>query len=145
NDTEVTRHVGWPSHQSIEQTKALLAFSDTEWNRWPAGPYLIERQGDGNLLGGTGLAFETPTVAATEDVLARDACEHGYAAEAVDAIVVWPATWESNDCMRFVIRIIRRRSAFWRNAALCLRASQQDSRTFQTSALGNLRIACATL
>jgi len=65
NDTEVTKYVGWPRHQSIEQTKAFLAFSDTEWNRWPAGPYLIERQGDGNLLGGTGLAFETPTVAAT--------------------------------------------------------------------------------
>ena len=48
-----------------QQTKAFLAFSDTGWNRWPAGPYLIERQGDGNLLGGTGLAFETPTVAAT--------------------------------------------------------------------------------
>ena len=88
NDTEVTKYVGWPRHQSIEQTKAFLAFSDTEWNRWPAGPYLIERQGDGNLLGGTGLAFEAPTVAATGYVLARDAWGHGYATEALDAIVV---------------------------------------------------------
>ena len=45
-DTEVTKYVGWPRHQSIEQTKAFLAFSEAEWNRWPAGPYLIERQGN---------------------------------------------------------------------------------------------------
>jgi RimJ/RimL family protein N-acetyltransferase len=72
-DTDVTKYVGWPRHQSIEQTKTFLTFSEAEWNRWPAGPYLIERQGNRKLLGGTGLAFETPTVAATGYVLARDA------------------------------------------------------------------------
>ena len=40
------------------------------------------------MLGGTGLAFETPTVAATGYVLARDAWGHGYATEALSAIVV---------------------------------------------------------
>jgi len=88
SDRDVTKYVGWPRHQSIEQTKAFLAFSETEWNRWPAGPYLIQRQIDGNLLGGTGFAFETPTVAATGYVLARDAWGHGYATEALSAIVV---------------------------------------------------------
>ncbi|HKV61035.1 MAG TPA: GNAT family N-acetyltransferase [Candidatus Acidoferrum sp.] len=87
-DTEVTKYVGWPRHQSIEQTKTFLAFSDAEWNRWPAGPYLIERQGNRKLLGGTGLAFETPTVASTGYVLARDAWGHGYATEALAAVVV---------------------------------------------------------
>jgi ribosomal-protein-alanine N-acetyltransferase len=87
-DTEVTKYVGWSRHQSIEQTKAFLAFSEAEWNRWPAGPYLIERQGNRKLLGGTGLAFETPTVAATGYVLARDAWGHGYATEALAAVVV---------------------------------------------------------
>lgn len=87
SDTEVTKYVGWPTHQSIEQTKAFLAFSEAEWNRWPAGPYLIERQGDRELLGGTGLAFESPTAAATGYVLARDAWGHGYATEALTAIV----------------------------------------------------------
>lgn len=86
-DREVTRYVSWPRHQSIEQTKAFLAFSEAEWNRWPAGPYLIERQSDRKLLGGTGLAFETPTVAATGYVLARDAWGHGYATEALAAVV----------------------------------------------------------
>ena len=88
SDTEVTRYVGWPRHQSIEQTKAFLDFSEAEWNRWPAGPYLIECRGDRKLLGGTGLAFETPTVAATGYVLARDAWGLGYATEALAAVVV---------------------------------------------------------
>ena len=87
SDPEVTKYVGWPRHQSIEQTKAFLAFSEAEWNRWPVGPYLIERQGDRKLLGGTGLAFETPTAAATGYVLARDAWGHGYATEALTAVV----------------------------------------------------------
>lgn len=86
-DAEVTRYIGWPKHASIEQTKTFLAFSEAEWNRWPAGPYLIERLGDRMLLGGTGLAFETPTVASTGYVLARDAWGHGYATEALAAIV----------------------------------------------------------
>jgi ribosomal-protein-alanine N-acetyltransferase len=80
--------VGWPRHQSIEQTKTFLDFSEAEWNRWPAGPYLIERQGNRKLLGATGLAFEAPTVAATGYVLARDAWGHGCATEALAAVVV---------------------------------------------------------
>jgi len=88
SDTEVTKYVGWPRHQSIEQTKAFLDFSEAEWNRWPAGPYLIEGRGDRKLLGGTGLAFETPRVAATGYVLARDAWGHGYATEVLAAVVV---------------------------------------------------------
>lgn len=87
-DAEGTKYVGWPRHQSIEQTEAFLVFSEAEWNRWPAGPYLIEHQGDGKLLGGTGLPFETLTVAATRYVLARDAWGHGYATEALAAVVV---------------------------------------------------------
>jgi ribosomal-protein-alanine N-acetyltransferase len=72
----------------VEQTKAFLDFSEAEWSRWPAGPYLIEGRADRKLLGGTGLAFETPTVAATGYVLARDAWGHGYATEALAAVVV---------------------------------------------------------
>ena len=88
SDTEVTRYLGWPRHRSIEQTKGFLTFSEAEWDRWPAGPYLIESRDKEKLLGSTGLAFETPTVAATGYVLARDAWGHGYATEALAAIVV---------------------------------------------------------
>jgi RimJ/RimL family protein N-acetyltransferase len=48
---------------------------------------LIENQGTGILLGSTGLAFETFSVAQTGYVLARDAWGHGYATEALTAIV----------------------------------------------------------
>jgi ribosomal-protein-alanine N-acetyltransferase len=87
SDPEVTKYVGWPRHRSVEQTKSFLAYSEAEWSRWPAGPYLIENQSTGILLGSTGLGFETFTVAQTGYVLARDAWGHGYATEALTAIV----------------------------------------------------------
>ncbi len=87
SDPEVTRLMAWPRHRSVEDTRSFLAFSDAEWERWPAGPYLIESREDGQLLGGTGFAFETPTVAATGYVLARDAWGRGYATEALRAMV----------------------------------------------------------
>jgi len=75
SDPEVTKYVGWPRHRSIEETRVILAFSEAEWSRWPAGPYLVECQGDRKLLGSTGWTFQSPTVAATGYVLARDAWE----------------------------------------------------------------------
>lgn len=86
-DPLVTEHVGWPRHRSVEDAVSFLAFSEAEWAKWPAGPYLIESRADGRLLGSTGLAFETPTVAATGYVLARDAWGVGYATEALTAMV----------------------------------------------------------
>jgi len=86
-DPEVTRFLGWPRHQSLDETRAFLEFSDGEWRRWPVGPYLIESRENGQLLGGTGLAFETPFRAATGYVLAKDAWGTGYATEALRGIV----------------------------------------------------------
>ena len=91
SDAEVTKYLGWPRHQSIEETKAFLAHSEAEWNRWPAGPYLIECRGDRKLLGGTGFTFEAPTVAITGYVLARDAWGYGYATEALSTVVALTA------------------------------------------------------
>lgn len=86
SDPEVTRYVGWPRHRSIEDTRGFLTFSDADWARWPAGPYLIfDREGT-RLLGGTGFAFETPYRAATGYVLARDAWGRGIATEALAAM-----------------------------------------------------------
>ena len=83
SDRDVTKYLGWPRHESIEQTRAFLRFSDAEWQRWPAGPYLIERRDDARLIGSTGLAFDTDTVASTGYLLARDAWGLGYAIEAL--------------------------------------------------------------
>jgi ribosomal-protein-alanine N-acetyltransferase len=87
SDPEVTRFLGWARHRTLEETRAFLEFSNAEWQRWPAGPYLIWSRETGHLLGGTGLAFETPFRAATGYVLARDAWGLGYATEALGGVV----------------------------------------------------------
>ena len=87
SDPAVTRYLSWPTHRSIEDTEAFLRFSAEEWQRWPAGPYLIRARDDGRLLGGTGFGFESPGDAVTGYVLARDAWGRGYATEALAAMV----------------------------------------------------------
>lgn len=87
SDAEVTRFMAWPRHESIDATLVFLKLSETEWNRWPAGPYLVEAREDGALLGGTGFAFETPYRAETGHVFAKDAWGKGYATEALAASV----------------------------------------------------------
>ena len=87
SDREVTRFMSWPVHQSLADTRAFLAFSDAEWDRWPAGPYLVRSRTDGTLLGSTGLAFEMPYRAVTGYILAKDAWGNGYATEALQAVV----------------------------------------------------------
>ena len=86
SDPEVTRFLGWPRHRSLAETEAFLRFSHGEWERWPAGPYLIISRTDGQLLGGTGLGFEAKE-AVTGYVLTRDAWGKGYATEALAAVI----------------------------------------------------------
>jgi RimJ/RimL family protein N-acetyltransferase len=86
-DREVTRFVGWPTHESLDDTRAFLAFSDGQWDRWPAGPYLALSRTDDAILGSTGLDFETPSRAATGYVFAKDAWGRGYATEALCAMI----------------------------------------------------------
>jgi [ribosomal protein S5]-alanine N-acetyltransferase len=87
SDPEVTRWLGWPKHESLDDTLAFLEFCNIEWKQWPGGPYLIESRKDGSLLGSTGFGFETVSRAATGYVLAKDAWGKGYATEALQAII----------------------------------------------------------
>ena len=86
SDSEVTKYLSWPRHRCVEDAKSFLRFSAAEWERWPAGPYLVESRDDRQLLGSTGLSFESPTVATTGYVFARDAWGQGYATEALRAV-----------------------------------------------------------
>src|ERR1700761_5857930 len=86
-DPVVTRYLSWPMHRTLADTHAFLAWSDAEWGKGPAGPYLVFSREDNRLLGGTGLSFMSPTCAATGYVLARDAWGHGYATEALQVMV----------------------------------------------------------
>jgi RimJ/RimL family protein N-acetyltransferase len=87
SDADVVRYLSWPRHTSINDTYAFLTFSDAEWDRWPAGPYVAFRREDDLLVGGTGLAFDAPCRAMTGYVLARDAWGQGYATEMLRAMV----------------------------------------------------------
>jgi [ribosomal protein S5]-alanine N-acetyltransferase len=86
-DPEVTRYMAWPAHQTLKDTYAFLTFCDSEWARWPAGPYLIHARADGRLLGSTGYAFESRDRAITGYIFARDAWGQGFATESLRAIV----------------------------------------------------------
>jgi ribosomal-protein-alanine N-acetyltransferase len=86
SDIDVTRLLGWPRHLSIGATRAFVDVSDADWTRWPAGPYLVESRVGGELLGATGLGFETPFRAATGYVFAKNAWGRGYATEALRAV-----------------------------------------------------------
>ena len=86
SDSRVTRYLSFATHRSLSDTEAFIAFSAAEWARWPAGPLLIELRADGTLLGGTGLAFDTPHQASTGYVFALDAWGRGYATEALSAV-----------------------------------------------------------
>ena len=87
SDPEVTRYVGFPRHQRVEDTRAFLVWSDAQWTTWPAGPYLIRLRATGEVVGSSGLSFETPQRAATGYVLGRTAWGQGYATEALAAMV----------------------------------------------------------
>ena len=86
-DPEVTRFVGWPTHESVADTVAFMTFSDAEWKRWSVGPYLIASRVDGSLLGSTGLGLETSYRAVTGYVLATDSWGRGHATEALQAMI----------------------------------------------------------
>jgi ribosomal-protein-alanine N-acetyltransferase len=88
SDPVATRYLSWPTHRSRDNTRAFLAWSDAEWEKWPvAGPYLVFARDDGRLLGGTGLSFKSPHSAVTGYVFAQDAWGQGFATESLQAMV----------------------------------------------------------
>ena len=87
SDPDVTRWVGWPRHSRPDDTRAFLEYSDAEWRRWPAGPYVALLRESGTLIGSTGLVFETPWRAATGYVFAKGFWGKGYATESLGATV----------------------------------------------------------
>ena len=87
SDADVTRYLGWPTHRTLADTHAFLAFSDVQWEREGAGPYLIWTRDDGLLLGSIGLNLEPGEQATTGYVLAKDAWAKGYGTEALTGMV----------------------------------------------------------
>lgn len=84
----VTRYLSWPTHRSVDDSRAFIRWSDAEWQRWPAGPYLVfDRYADGRLLGSTGLAFSDPTTASTGYLFAHAVWGQGFATESLETMV----------------------------------------------------------
>jgi RimJ/RimL family protein N-acetyltransferase len=84
SDPEVTRFLAWPRHTTIGDSREFLRLSDELWAVGP-GPYLIV-DGDGGVVGSSGLGVETPYRAATGYVLARRVWGRGYATEVAVAM-----------------------------------------------------------
>ena len=87
SDPAVTRYLSWPTHTSVKDTIAFIEFSDAEWASTGTGPLLIETLSDNQLIGGTGLSMETDYRASTGYVFAQFAWGHGYASEALTAMI----------------------------------------------------------
>jgi ribosomal-protein-alanine N-acetyltransferase len=86
-DDVAARFMSWPRHQTVEDSRAFLDFSDVEWDRWPGGPYLIETRSTGALVGCCGFAFRNMGSAEVGYILARGAWGSGYATESLAAQV----------------------------------------------------------
>jgi ribosomal-protein-alanine N-acetyltransferase len=87
SDEDVVRYLSWPKHRSVRDTEMFLAFSASEWERWPAGPYIIVSRETGSVFGSTGFGFETSHRASTGYVLAKDAWGKGFATEALGCVI----------------------------------------------------------
>jgi [ribosomal protein S5]-alanine N-acetyltransferase len=88
SDPEVTRYMAWPTHRSLDDTRAFLHLSDAAWARWPlAGPYLVFARDGVTLLGSAGIVNDDAVRAQIGYVLARDVWGRGYATEALLASV----------------------------------------------------------
>ncbi len=82
-DPAVTRYLSWPTHRSVEDTRAFLDYAESGWTDGSAVVYLVERLADGALLGSTGLVFESTGCCSTGYVFARDSWGQGYATESL--------------------------------------------------------------
>lgn len=88
SDPEATRYMAWPTHRSLDDTRAFLQLSDGMWARWPeAGPYLVFARDGVTLLGSAGIGNDDALRAQAGYILARDAWGRGYATEALRASV----------------------------------------------------------
>lgn len=84
-DPMATRYMTWRRHRSVEDTLEFLRFSELEWERQPAGPYVIELGDSGVLIGGCGFSFADESRAEIGYILAPTYWLLGYATEALQA------------------------------------------------------------
>lgn len=79
--------MAWPRHEAIEDALGFVEFSDSEWERWPAGPYLVERLDTAEVIGSSGFGFHTVDRAELGYILSRSEWGQGFATETVNALI----------------------------------------------------------
>lgn len=84
-DPIATQYMAWRRHRSPEDTLEFLRFSELEWERWPAGPYVIELGDSGVLIGSCGFGFRGESRAEIGYILSPSRWRLGYATEALQA------------------------------------------------------------
>jgi ribosomal-protein-alanine N-acetyltransferase len=87
SDPAVTKFMSWSRHESPDDAVAFIQFSESEWVKWPAGPYLIEIRDTGEAIGSTGFGFQDVRDAEVGSVLAGKICGRGDATEARGALI----------------------------------------------------------
>ena len=87
SDESIGRYPAWQIHRSPLDTEAFLKLAQVEWERWPAGPYLICYGADRTVIGSTGLVFDSPHCASMGYVLGRQWWGKGLGTEATVAMI----------------------------------------------------------
>ena len=87
SDPLATRFMSWPRHEAIGDALGFVEFSDSEWERSPAGPYLVERLDTGEVIGSSGFGFHAVDRAEIGYIFSRAAWGQGFATETVNALV----------------------------------------------------------
>lgn len=87
SDREVVRYMSWPRHESVEVSEQVVDFWIREWSKGRGGALLITHRGTDEVIGSTGLNFETPFRATTGYILNRASWGKGYASEVLRTVV----------------------------------------------------------
>ncbi len=87
-DPEVTRHLHWRPHRSLDDTREFLRRCEESWQSGSAFPWVITRREDHQLIGGIEVRIDGHR-ADLGYVLAPSHWGQGYATEATRAVVEW--------------------------------------------------------
>lgn len=87
SDAVATRYMAWPTHVTVDDSRAFLDFSQSEWEQHTMGPYLVERSDTSEVIGSSGFAAHDPRHAEIGYILAPSQWGRGFATELVLALV----------------------------------------------------------
>jgi len=87
-DREVTRHLAWRPHQSIQETQTFIQRCLAAWESRARFPYVISLRESGEVIGMIDPRIEVPKVEIGYGAR-RSHWGKGYVTEAVGAIIEW--------------------------------------------------------